>query len=234
MKIIITESYEALGNLAASILLGKMTEDKRVNISITAGNTPQSTYTALIPRVKNNAAYQNVHYYNFDEIVEVGEEKGMTEAALQKLFFQPANISSEQIHLLNLSNYQEQDQRIANAGGLDAMLIGIGEDGHFCANMPQSTEFNRHTHEVLIKPEYSWYEWAKADSGEKLPASFVTMGAASIMKVKQLILIANGSHKAGIIKRALSGPIDRDIPASILQLHPNLTVILDQEAAADL
>ncbi|AOA01637.1 glucosamine-6-phosphate deaminase [Carnobacterium maltaromaticum] len=234
MKIIIEENYEQLSQTTAQILLGHMHQDKRVNVSVTAGNSPKRFYEIITPLVKNKTHLANVHYYSFDEVPFKGEAVGMTEGLLRAEYFGPAEIAESNIHLLSPDNYQKFDAEIANAGGLDVMLIGIGGDGHFCANMPDSTRFDAMTHKVDILPEYPWYDGLKADAGDKMPDAFYTMGAASIMKVKHLVLIANGKHKADILKKALEGPVDPNIPSSILKLHPNLTVILDQEAASAL
>lgn len=230
MKLIIEESYEELSQTTAQILLGHMHQDRRVNVSITAGNSPKRLYELLPPLTKNKKHLSNVHYYSFDEVPLKGEPLGMTAGLLREQYFTPAAIPESHIHLLEPEHYQSFDDEIANAGGLDVMLIGIGGDGHFCGNMPGSTQFDKLTYKVEMRPEYPWYDGLKAELGDKMPDAFFTMGAASLMKVKHLILIANGKHKASIIKKALTGPVDPMIPSSILKLHPNLTVILDQEA----
>lgn len=234
MKLIIEENYEQLSQTTAHLLLGHMYQDKRVNVSITAGNSPKRLYEILTPLIMGKTSLNNVHYYSFDEVPFKGSTLGMTAGLLREQYFTPTAIPEKNIHLLTPENYQVFDQEIANAGGLDVMLIGIGGDGHFCANMPGSTHFEKMTHKVDIKPEYPWYDGFKAEFGDKTPDAFYTMGAASLMKVKHLILIANGKHKAAIIKKALTGPVDSMVPSSILRMHPNFTVILDQEAASEL
>ena len=232
MQLIIEESYEKMSETATKLIVGKMLNDRRVNLSITAGNSPKKIYEALAPLVKNKSYLSNVHYYSFDEVPLKNEVVGMTEGLLREQFLTPAGIPESHVHFVSPANYQSYDEEIEAVGGLDAMLIGIGADGHFCGNMPGSTKFENFTYQVTVSPEYPWYTSLVNDLGEKAPASFVTMGPASIMRVKHLILIANGKHKAAIIKKALEGPVDPAIPSSILKLHPNLTVILDQDAAS--
>lgn len=229
MKILIEKNYEAMSELTKNILLGYMSNDRRINLSITGGNTPVLVYDKLAEVVKNNPKYSNVHYYNFDEIPVASQEEGITISDLRRLYLNPANISEENIHPLTVENYAQQDQRLAEAGGLDAMLIGLGKDGHFCGNMPNTVDFTKLTYRVEITGEESWFEPEMGDIKE-----FVTMGPVSVMRVKHLILIVNGLAKAAMVKEALTGPITEEIPASILQLHPNLTVILDEEAASEL
>ncbi|MBP1047940.1 glucosamine-6-phosphate deaminase [Enterococcus sp. BWM-S5] len=230
MKVIIESDFEAMSETAKNILLGHMTEAKRVNLSITGGNTPVKVYEKMVTAVKENPNYENVHYYNFDEIPVEGQKEGITISDLRRLYLTPAAINEENIHPLTPENYVAQDQSLEDAGGLDAMLIGLGKDGHFCGNMPGTTAFNKLTYKVTVTGEESWFVPEMMEKG----MSFVTMGPVSVMRVKHLILIVNGSEKAEMVRRVLTGPVSEEVPASILQLHPNLTVILDKEAAAAL
>lgn len=218
-----------MSELTKNILLGYMSNDRRINMSITAGKTPVGVYEKLTEAVKDKSNYTNVHYYNFDEIPLAGQAEGITISDLRRLYLTPAGIKEENIHPLTVENYAQQDQRIEAAGGLDLMLIGLGNDGHFCGNMPGAVTFDRFTYHIAITGEEPWYDSSMGDVKE-----FVTMGPASVMRVKHLILIVNGSAKAAMVKQALTGPITEEVPASILQLHPNLTVILDEEAASEL
>lgn len=230
MKVMIEKNFETMSETAKTALLGHMSQAKRVNLAITAGKTPIKVYEKMVTTVKDSPNYDNVHYYNFDEIPLPNQTEGITISDLKKLYLTPANIKPEQIHPLTIDNYQEQDQQIEAVGGLDAMLIGLGEDGHFCGNMPQTTRFNETTYKVTVSGEEPWFVPEMMQKG----MSFVTMGPVSIMRVKHLILIVNGKKKASMVKDVLTGPITEEKPASFLQLHPNLTVILDQEAASEL
>ncbi|MFK4568475.1 glucosamine-6-phosphate deaminase [Enterococcus sp. UD-01] len=230
MKIIIEKDFDAMSETTKNILLGHMSQDKRVNLSITAGNTPVGVYQRLVEVVKDSPNYGNVHYYNFDEIPVPDQAEGVTITDLRKLYLNPANIASENIHPLTVENYTEQDQRLAFAGGLDAMLIGLGGDGHFCGNMPVTTKFENYTYKVKVRGDEPWFDPTMMEVGMEC----VTMGPASVMKVKHLILIVNGEKKAEMVKNVLQGPVTEAYPASILQLHPNLTVVLDEAAASQL
>lgn len=230
MKIMIKKDFGEMSEVAKTILLGYMSQDKRVNLSITAGNTPIEVYKKMIAVVKDSNDYSNVHYYNFDEIPLESSEEGVTITELRKLYLNPAHIQEKNIHLLTVENYEEQDQRLELDGGLDAMLIGLGADGHFCGNMPTTTNFKNETYKVKVSGEEPWFDSNSMEVGME----FVTMGPVSVMRVKHLILIVNGKKKADMVRQVLTGPITEDIPASILQLHPNLTVILDESAASKL
>ncbi|MGX6969623.1 glucosamine-6-phosphate deaminase [Vagococcus bubulae] len=227
MKVIVKKDFDAMSEAAKEILLGIMSQDKRVNVSITAGKTPVKVYEKMIPVVKDSPDFSNVHYYNFDEIPVDGQEEGITISEIRQLYLTPANVSEDNIHKLTVENYATQDERIALDGGLDAMLIGLGGDGHFCGNMPTTTQFENETYKIKVSGEEPWFDSAMMEKG----LEFVTMGAKSVFKVKHLILIVNGKNKAEMVKKVLQGPVDLAYPASILQLHPNFTVILDEEAA---
>lgn len=230
MKLIIEKNVEMMSETAKNILLGTMCQDRRVNLSITAGKTPVRVYEKMIDYLKDTQNYSNVHYYNFDEIPVPNQEEGITITDLRKLYLNPANINPENIHPLTMENYATQDERLKNVGGLDVMLIGLGADGHFCGNMPATTKFENETYKIVVSGEEPWFDPSMMEKG----MSFVTMGPQSVLRVKHLVLIVNGKQKAEMVKKVLQGPITEEYPASILQLHPNFTVILDEEAASEL
>lgn len=231
MKIIIGKDVEEMSQVAAGYVMSYMYQDReRVNLSITGGTTPQRMYEILVPMVKDKKQFQHVHFYNFDEIPYRKEDReGVTISGLRDAFFTPAHIKEEQIHKLDQFNYQTQDERIEKDGGLDMVILGIGADGHFCGNLPQTTKFGDLTTRVendqrlkaRILPEFHNVE-------EDVPEYYITMGPRSIMRARHIVMIASGVKKAGIIKTLL----DQDVPASILTLHPHFTLIVDEEAAS--
>lgn len=238
MKIIIEKNYDEMSRVTANILLGKMYQNKRVNLSITAGSTPVKMYEYLINDVKEKAYLDNVHYYNFDEVpFKKKKGYGITMSNLKKLFFDPAKIDPAKIHVLDEKNYTNQDTRIEQEGGLDLILLGIGSDGHYCGNLPGTTSFEDLTTRVDANAVPGMKEVLLHEVGgdeAECPDFYVTMGPKSVMRAKEIVLFATGKSKAEIIKKAFFGPITNDVPASLLQLHPNLTIVLDQEAASEI
>lgn len=235
MKIIIGKDVEEMSQVAAGYVMSYMYQDReRVNLSITGGTTPQRMYEILVPMVKDKKQFQHVHFYNFDEIPYRKEDReGVTISGLRDAFFTPAHIKEEQIHKLDQFNYQIQDERIEKDGGLDMVILGVGADGHFCGNLPQTTKFGDLTTRVendqrlkaRILPEFHNVE-------EDVPEYYITMGPRSIMRARHIVMIASGVKKAGIIKTLLEQVVDQDVPASILTLHPHFTLIVDEEAAS--
>ena len=109
------------------------------------------------------------------------------------------------------------------------MVIGLGYDGHFCGNCPRCTPFDSYTYCIDFKEKQAVNPSYKDRPRQPFT---LTMGPKSLMRVHHLIMIVNGKEKAEIFKRFLDEPIHQDLPATILKLHPNFTVICDQEAAS--
>lgn len=229
MKLVIEKDVKAMSENALYILLGAMLQDKRVNISLTSGRTPRQLYEMMIPIVKDQKKFKDIEYYLFDENPFIGEKYGTNWAEMKEMFFEPANIKEEHIHRISLDNWQDYDWQIRQAGGLDVMIIGLGHDGHFCGNCPRCTQFDSYTYcmeykdKLAVNPTY----------GERPRQPYtITMGAKSLMRVKHLVMIVDGKEKAEIFKRFMEEPINEEVPATILKLHPNFTVICDEAAAS--
>ena len=234
MKKIVFRSSEEVHEHIASIMLAELSKDKRKNLALTAGSSPKDIYRILIEKIRKcSDLVENVYFYNFDEIEPGDGREAITLTALKKDFYQPAGIADGQIKSLTYDNYQHYDDMILKDGGLDFMLLGLGEDGHFCMNMPMSTDFSKGTHMVTVKKEYPWYEKAQAILGNSnLENQFVTMGLASILRVNHVVLIVCGATKAEAVKKMFTLPLTADFPATGLLLHSNLTIVLDKEAAS--
>ena len=229
MKLIIEENELAMSESAMHIILGAMMQDKQVNISLTSGRSPIEMYKMMIPKVKDKPQFENIQYWLFDEAPYDNQPHGINWNDMQDLFFRDANIPDERIHILSMDNWESYDREIEKVGGIDVMVIGLGHDGHFCANSPRTT----------ILDSYSYYvPWTKkcemnpTYAPRKHNPYSITMGPKSLMKVKHLVIIVNGAHKAKILKEVLDSPITNELPATILKLHPNCTLIADKDAAA--
>ncbi|AXX65408.1 glucosamine-6-phosphate deaminase [Bombilactobacillus bombi] len=232
MKIITVNNKQELNELTGEMLIGLMlSKQNRINIAITAGSTPKGVYSYMAPRIRNNDAFNNVHYYNFDEIPSTDSNFiGITMRDLEDMYLNPAQISTSRFHHLNGDNYKEQDEKIKSIGGLDAILLGIGKDSHYCGNLPGTTKFEDETVKVDAKGELKKKISGHFENQSLVPDYWITMGPRSIMAAKKLILIATGSEKAEAIWHLVKGPVDNQYPASVLKLHPDLTVIADKKA----
>lgn len=230
MKLIIEENEQAMSESCMHIILGAMMQDKRVNISLTSGKSPVEMYKMMAPKVKDKAQFKDVQYYLFDEAPWNDKPHGPNWDEMQELFFEAAHIPAERIHSLDLTNWESFDKDIENAGGIDVMVIGLGYDGHFCSNAPRYTPLDSYTY-LIDRKERAKVVGHGYNSYPEIPYS-ITMGAKSLMKVKHLVMIVNGKHKAEILKQMLDEPISNELPSTVLKLHPNFTLIADKDAAS--
>lgn len=230
MKLIIEENEEKMSESCMQIVLGAMMQDKRVNISLTSGRSPRTMYRMMIPYVRNQAKYSDIQYYLFDDSMKVGEKHGGNWKEMHEIFFDEAEIPDERIHCIDAENWMNYDREIADAGGIDVMVIGLGWDGHFCSNMPKCTPMGSLSYRMerrkLAEANHDY-----AGFKEDYPY-YYTMGPASLMRVRHLVMIVNGKEKAEILKRMLTEPVSGNLPATVLRLHPNFTLIADRDAAS--
>ncbi|MDH6367794.1 MULTISPECIES: glucosamine-6-phosphate deaminase [Breznakia] len=235
MRIIIEKNYEEMSKTVMYQLLAKMYEDKKMNIAITAGSSPKRMYELLTEVIKDKREFPNVTFYNFDEIPYAKKQsEGVTISNLRRDFFTPANIPESMIHKLTPENFKEHDAYLRSVGGLDAIFLGIGGDGHFCGNLPGTTKFGDETVEVFYPKELIDVMAGEVGGMDELTPSYFTMGPRAVMNVKEVVMFATGKKKANIIKEAMFGPVSETCPSSIFQLHPNFTLILDEEAASEI
>lgn len=235
MNLIVTENYENMSRVAAMELMGKIVEgkEKRVNLSVTGGKTPVRMYEIIREFLKDNR-FENVHYYNFDEIPVKGGS-GLTMDTLRRLFFQPCRIDEAQIDVFDEKNYMHYDKKLEEDGGIDMIMLGLGPDGHFCGNLSGTLNgfgegcraVSNHLNERIEK------RLAFLSGGmDKMADYYVTFGPATVMGCKKIVMIVSGMEKAEILKKVLEGPICEEIPSSLLRLHPDFTVIADKDAVS--
>ena len=265
MKVYITRDKEDFSQVMAQMILKHMYSGKaRVNLSITAGNTPIRGYEILAESVRGRNYFDNVHYYVFDDIFIRGDKKeiyrttargeepklwpvknpnaGIVRENLDWKYFVPAGVKDDRIHDITEENYGDIDRMIAQAGGLDMIIMGLGPDGHICGNLPGTVPYwNQGARKVradttpgTMKMVRSCLDEYHLTDESLLPEYYVSFGPKTVLDARHAILIATGSEKADIVRRVLYDPVSLELPASVLQLHRDLTVLLDQEAAADI
>ena len=237
MKIVVKDDYRKMSSTAADILMSAMFDkERRHNICITAGKTPTMMYEILVDRLRDKDL-SNVHFYNFDEIPVKGREFGITMTNLNRMFYDKINIHKENIHIYDVSNYENYDEKIKDDGGLDLIIMGIGLDGHFCGNLRGTLKsFDVGSHLVYVKDceEEARERIANMSSPELMEPYYVTFGPRTVMDTKKVIVIANGKNKADIVSKAVNSPKDLKIPITSINDHRDLTFLLDKEAASKL
>lgn len=196
MKFVIEDDYAALSRTTAAVLVGAMLQDRRVNLSLTAGATPAGAYQLLAPLLAARGGdIADVHFYNFDEIPN-GTSRGVTRTSLDNELYGPAAIDEANIHGLTLDNVEEIRADLRRHGGLDLVLMGLGGDCHFCGNMPGVTRFDRDIYVYDIRPDLPWYSMVES-MGDPAPEQVVTFGAPMILRAKQAVLIVSGTSSGG-------------------------------------
>lgn len=233
MRLVIEDDATAVARTTAAVLLGTMLTDRRVNLSVTAGATPAPTYALLTPQLAAHPErFADVHYYTFDEVPLPGRDRGLTLSALDEAYFGPAAVAPGNVHALTPGNVDEIRADLRAHGGLDLMLLGLGADTHFCANMPGVTRFDADIYTYDVPTDQPWSHLLSGF--DPAPTEVVTMGAPMVLRARRVVLVVTGAAKAEALAEVLTGEIRPERPGTILRTHPDLLVVADREAAARL
>lgn len=227
----------------ASLIRSRAAEGKNVVLGLATGATPLPFYAELIRLHKEEGlSFGNVISFNLDEYC--GLDRDHPESYwyfMHQNLFNHIDIDPKNVHL-PMGTLPESEipahcaayeKAIADAGGIDFQILGIGRTGHIGFNEPGSDD-------TTITRQVHLDELTCADAGpafggvENVPTSAITMGVATIMGARQVVLMAWGDKKASIVKKAVEGPVTPDVAASYLQKHANSRFMLDKAAAADL
>lgn len=232
MKYIEVESYEELSEMAADIIAAQVENKPESVLGLATGSSPLGTYACLVKAYESkDLDFSKVTSVNLDEYVGLtGENDQSYRYFMDTNLFSKINIRKECTFVPNgcakdiEKECREYDERIESFGGIDIQLLGIGLDGHIGFNEPDDI-FVKETHLVDLDPSTIEANARFFKSKDEVPRKAVTMGMSGIMGAKKVLLIANGKNKEEIVKKAFWGPITPKVPASILQLHPDVTVI---------
>lgn len=236
MKFFTVENYDKLSRQAANIISAQVIMKPNSVLGLATGSSPLGTYRQLIDWYnKGDLDFSQVTSINLDEYVGLDEENDQSyRYFMQHNFFNHINIKRENTFVPNGCaedpdrECAEYDARIERVGGIDLQLLGIGLDGHIGFNEPADI-FVKATHVVDLHESTIRANARFFENENQVPKQAITMGMVSIMQAKKVLLIANGKAKKEIVEKAFFGPITPMIPASILQLHPDLTVIYSEE-----
>ncbi len=235
MKFITTDSYEHLSKISADIIGAQVILKPDSVLGLATGSTPVGTYTELAKRCDEGALdFSNVTSVNLDEYAGLdGTNDQSYRYFMNTNLFSKINIDMDKTYVPNgcapdlKKEGERYDELIKSLGGIDLQLLGIGLDGHIGFNEPDEF-FTKETHEVILDPSTIEANARFFASIDDVPTKAITMGMMSIMQAKKILLIANGKNKKEILEKSLFGPITPQVPASILQLHPDVTVIYSE------
>ncbi|MCR5176875.1 MAG: glucosamine-6-phosphate deaminase [Anaerovibrio sp.] len=238
MRVIITDSYEQMGLEAANIVAGQIYLKPNSVLGLATGSTPIVMYEHLIAVHRTvGLDFSEVTTFNLDEYIGMGPENPQSyHYFMQKKFFKHININPENVHIPNgmaedvIAEGERYEQLIAAKGGIDLQVLGIGQNAHIGFNEPD-VKFAATTHKVELDEETILANSRFFNNVDEVPRYAISMGIKTIMMAEHVILLANGRNKAKAVYKALCGDVTPEAPASILQLHRDVVVILDKEAA---
>lgn len=241
MKIIVTKDYEEMSKRAADVIFAQVLMKEDSVLGLATGSSPEGLYKCLVKRYeKGRIDFSGVTTINLDEYQGLSHDNEQSYwYFMNKHFHSHVNVKPENIHVPDGSNMdagkacREYDEIIERVGGIDLQLLGLGPDGHIGFNEPADS-FAAGTH--CVKLEESTIEANKRffNSKDEVPRKAYTMGVGTIMKAKKVLMVVSGKGKAGIVKESFFGPVKPQVPASILQMHPDFTLVLDEDAAKEI
>lgn len=235
MKFITVKTYEELSNKAADIIAAQVIVKPDCVLGLATGSSPVGTYKRLIEDNKNGKIdFSAVTSVNLDEYVGLDESNDQSyRYFMNDNLFNHINIDKAKTFVPSgkasdlKAEGEAYDKMIKALGGIDLQLLGIGLDGHIGFNEPDEY-FTAATHEVVLDESTIKANARFFANEDEVPKTAITMGMLSIMQAKKVLLVANGAAKKEILEKAFYGPIDPKVPASILQLHPDVTVIFSE------
>jgi glucosamine-6-phosphate deaminase len=225
----------ALAHRVADALIAR----PRLVLGLPTGRTPVAFYNELAALVSHGRAdLSQVTTFNLDEFLGIPpSHPGSYRSFMDKHLFSRVNIPASQINILDGAARDPErecaryEEAIEQAGGIDLQVLGIGTNGHIGFNEP-ARELQSRTHRVTLKPETRKSNAALfGGDAAQVPAEALSMGMATILRARAIVLLATGRSKASCIERVVHGPITTELPASFLQLHRDVDVMLDEAAA---
>jgi glucosamine-6-phosphate deaminase len=241
MEVIIRPDKESACLLTARLIAAAIRANPRLTLGLATGSTMEKVYEILAEmRRRDKLSFSQCRTFNLDEYVGLsGADETSYRFYMNKHLFSRINIKKGNTHLpdgkaVDLDKEcAHYEAKIQKAGGIDFQLLGIGQDGHIGFNEPLSALLSR-TRVKALAPATVAQNVRYFKKPAEMPRRAITMGVGTILASRRCVLLATGKAKAGIIARAVEGPITSMITASALQLHPRCTIIVDEEAAAKL
>ena len=241
MRVIILPDSENVSRRGADIIAALVRKQPNCVLGLATGGTPLGAYRELIRMHKDEGLdFSRVTSFNLDEYVGLAPTHEQSyRYFMQTSLFDHINIEPENTHVPDglASDYEEfcelYEKMIVDAGGIDLQLLGIGSDGHIAFNEPGSSLGSR-TRLKTLAPETIRDNARFFGAIEEVPRLAVTMGVGTILDSRRCLLLGYGESKADAIAAAVEGPVTAQVTASALQLHRDVTVIVDEAAAAKL
>ena len=241
MRLIVVKDYEEMSAAAARFVAGQIYLKPNSVLGLATGSTPLLMYQKLV-RLHESLGldFSQATSFNLDEYIGLPiEDKNSYHFFMQENFFRHISIKAAKIFIPNgnaediEAECKNYDLLIAQKGGIDLQILGIGNNAHIGFNEPD-IKFEATTHKVTLDAQTIQANARFFPSMEDVPRYAISMGIKTIMHARKVVLLANGENKADAIYKTVYGAVRPDAPASILQLHQDVTLILDKAAASKL
>ena len=237
IRIYAAENYEEMSEKAARIIAAQVIVKPECVLGLATGSSPVGTYQRLVERYKaGKLSFAGVTTVNLDEYKGLsGAHDQSYRYFMQENLFNHVNIKPENTIVPNGQTEdveamcQAYEKQIEEWGGVDLQLLGIGHDGHIGFNEP-TDHFPAMTHEVELEEITRQANKRFFNSIDEVPTAAYTMGIGTVMAARKVVLVATGADKKEILYKTLCGPVTPQVPASILQFHPDVTIICDEAA----
>jgi glucosamine-6-phosphate isomerase len=238
MTLLVYSGEHELANAVATEIINIIKEKPTAVICFASGNSPKLSCEHFVNMaLSGDVDTSQFFFIGLDEWVGVPPAmRGSCHYDFQERIFNPLNIPSSQYHLFDALATDLQvecdtmDKVIADKGGIDLMIVGIGMNGHIGFNEP-GTKFELRSHVVQLDPITKSVGQKYFDQQMQLEKG-ITLGFEHLLQSKRVLLLANGASKAEVIKQAIEGPVNIDFPASVMQLHSNGTIMVDAAGAS--
>lgn len=242
MKILICPDAASARTVAANILKRQILRKPSSVLGLATGRTMEAIYKLLVAEhCEHGLDFSSVTTFNLDEYIGLdGADEQSYRYYMQEHLFSKVNISPERTHVpngaaddVNLES-KNYEAAIAQAGGIDLQLLGLGQNGHIGFNEPLSS-LNCRTRAVTLAQTTLEQNAEMFDGNpDNVPSRAITMGTATILESSMALLVVTGQAKAHIAAQTIEGPVTAAVPGSALQYHPSCLVVLDEEAASAL
>ena len=240
MRIIRAKDYEHMSRQAANIISAQVILKPNSVLGLATGSSPIGTYQQLIKWFKKgDLDFGQVRTVNLDEYVGLAPVDSQSYYCfMRRNFFDYVNIYPANTNIpygLNLNEADEcsrYDETIQRLGGIDLQLLGLGPNGHIGFNEPAEF-FTKGTHKVSLSEATIQANKRFFEKEEDVPRYAYTMGICDIMQAERVVMVVSGEAKAAVVREAFFGPVTPQIPASILQLHKDFTLVADEAALSE-
>jgi len=247
MRLIIQPDYEALSKWAAHYVASKIvkanpSEEKPFVLGLPTGSSPIGMYKSLAELNQSGfVSFKHVITFNMDEYVGLPEEHPESyHSFMWNNFFKNIDIQKENVHILNGNSWDlgiecfQYEQKIKQAGGIDLFIGGMGADGHIAFNEPGSS-LNSNTRIKTLTTDTIIANSRFFDNDvNKVPKTALTVGVGTVMRAREVLILANGLAKAKALKEAVEGAISQQWTITALQMHPKGIIVCDEAATYEL